>query len=60
MRQEVGVAHGLEKVGKTRFATHYWSALSVERNLSSITSLMRDGSATIKVRCVSLHRVTSH
>ena len=49
MRQEAGVARGLEKTGKTRFATHYWSALSVERNLSPISSLIRDGSATIKV-----------
>jgi len=50
MQQEVGVARGLEKVGKTRFATHYWSALSVEHNLSSISSLVRDGPAAIKVR----------
>ena len=58
MRQEAGVARGLEKVGKTRFATHYWSALSVERNLSSISSLVKDGSATIKVRYV-LHFIGS-
>jgi hypothetical protein len=57
MRQEVGVARGLEKVGKTRFATHYWSALSVERNLLSISSLVKDGSATIKVSDVLLHWV---
>jgi len=49
VRREVGVARGLEKVGKTRFATQYWSALSVERNVSSISSLVKDGSAAIKV-----------
>jgi len=50
MRREVGVARGLEKVGKTRFATHYWSALSVERNMFSISSLVQGGSAVIKVK----------
>ena len=55
MCQEVGVARGLEKIGKTRFATHYWSAMSVERNLSSILSLVGDGSATIKVKAMFLH-----
>lgn len=49
MQRNLGVARGLEKVGKTRFATNYWSALSVERNLSSISSLVKDGSAVIKV-----------
>ena len=50
MRREVGIGRGLEKVGKTRFATHYWSAMSVDRNLSSISSLVREGFAGIKVR----------
>ena len=50
MRREVKIGRGLEKIGKTRFATHYWSALSVEHNLSLISSLVRDGSAAIKVR----------
>ena len=49
MRREIGIARGLEKVGKTRFATHYWSALSVERNISPISSLVGDGCANIKV-----------
>jgi len=49
VRHEVGVACGLEKIGKTRFATQYWLALSVECNISSISSLVKDGSAAIKV-----------
>jgi len=50
MRSEIGVARGLEKVGKTRFATNYWSALSVERNITSVCKLVEDGFAEIKVR----------
>ena len=49
MRLEVGVARGLEKVGKTRFATNYWSALSVERNILLVCKLVEEGSAEIKV-----------
>jgi len=50
MRSEMGIARGLEKVGKTRFATNYWSALSVERNLLLVCKLTEEGSADIKVR----------
>ena len=45
----MGIARGLEKVGKTRFATNYWSALSVEKNLSLVCNLTEEGSANIKV-----------
>lgn len=50
MRSEMGIARGLEKVGKTRFATNYWSALSVERNMTLVCKLVEEGSAEIKVR----------
>jgi len=49
MRLEMGIAHGLEKVGKTRFATNYWSTLSVERNIPLVCKLIEEGSAEIKV-----------
>ncbi|PVF93460.1 hypothetical protein CPB86DRAFT_715359, partial [Serendipita vermifera] len=43
------ITRGLEKVGRTRFATHYWSVLSAHRSHDQIEKLVRDGKVTFGV-----------
>lgn len=49
LRKQRKIGRGLEKVGKTRFATVTWSALSLQRCMGCIRELVEDGSINLKV-----------
>lgn len=49
LRAEEGIARGLESIGKTRFATVYWSALSVKQCLPELRRVVKTGRLSIKV-----------
>ncbi|KAI6018850.1 hypothetical protein EDC04DRAFT_2576223, partial [Pisolithus marmoratus] len=42
-RSCLGIRHGLEYIGKTRFGTIYWSALSIQCGLPAFTALVESG-----------------
>lgn len=42
-RSCLGIRHGLEYIGETRFGTIYWSALSIQRGLPAFTALVERG-----------------
>ncbi|KAL5490634.1 hypothetical protein ACEPAI_5468 [Sanghuangporus weigelae] len=42
-RRELGISQGIKSVGKTRFGTVYYAALSVERNYAALVELFKDG-----------------
>ncbi|KAF5312309.1 hypothetical protein D9619_003512 [Psilocybe cf. subviscida] len=46
-RAELGLGAGLESIGKTRFSTLTWSAISLARNLDAIQALCTSGEITI-------------
>ncbi|KAJ3520394.1 hypothetical protein NMY22_g12778 [Coprinellus aureogranulatus] len=48
MRVQLDLGRGLESIGKTRFATLMWSAISLLRNLPGIRELVTDGVIDIK------------
>ncbi|KAI0696513.1 hypothetical protein BC835DRAFT_1305576 [Cytidiella melzeri] len=50
LRKERGIGRGLESIGKTRFATITWAALSVKRCLECIYDLVDNGD--INLGCI--------
>ncbi|KAF8589850.1 hypothetical protein K439DRAFT_1612419 [Ramaria rubella] len=46
--RQMDLGHGLESIGKTRFATICWAALSVQRCLPAIRHLVSTNQVTIK------------
>lgn len=50
VRREHNIGRGLEKIGKTRFGTVVWAALSLRRCLSSIRQLVGAAQIELKVR----------
>lgn len=48
MRKENNSGRGLESIGKTRFGTITWSALSLKRNLAFVLRLVGDREITLK------------
>lgn len=53
-RLELDLGAGLESIGKTRFSTLTWSAISLARNLEAIQVLCTSGQITIPVCFLSL------
>lgn len=47
-RKELGISRGIESIGKTRFRTLYFSALSVQRNFRAISDLHEAGRVELK------------
>ncbi|KAJ7496082.1 ribonuclease H-like domain-containing protein [Mycena galericulata] len=56
LREKIG--RGLETIGKTRFATLTWSAISLRRNLNPIRGLCTSGQIEIKMTLNQLISVT--
>ncbi|KAJ7458998.1 ribonuclease H-like domain-containing protein [Mycena latifolia] len=48
IRMKESIGRGLETIGKTRFATVTWSAISLRRNLEPISRLCTNGQVDIK------------
>ncbi|KAJ7490603.1 ribonuclease H-like domain-containing protein [Mycena latifolia] len=48
LRINESVGRGLETIGKTRFATVTWSAISLRRNLGPVSTLCTNGQVEIK------------
>ncbi|OCB87760.1 hypothetical protein A7U60_g5083 [Sanghuangporus baumii] len=42
-RRELGISQGIKSVGKTRFGTIYYAALSIERNYGALVELFKGG-----------------
>lgn len=53
-RKDMGIARGLEKIGKTRFATLAISAIALQRNLPPIRKLITSETVVIPVRSLLL------
>ncbi|TBU55402.1 ribonuclease H-like domain-containing protein [Dichomitus squalens] len=47
-RMEEGIARGLQSVGRTRFATFYWSAESLKSSLPVMRQLVSSGKISLK------------
>ncbi|KAJ7077040.1 hypothetical protein C8R44DRAFT_896418 [Mycena epipterygia] len=48
LRMDDSIGRGLETIGKTRFATLTWSAISLRRNLGPVSYLCTNGQVEIK------------
>lgn len=59
-REEDGVPRGLEKFGKTRFATNFYSSASVERCLPSICKVVTDEGINLTVNIKALSSQEQH
>lgn len=46
------LGQGLESIGKTRFGSVIWSAISLRRSLVAIRELVSDGTIIVKVRAL--------
>jgi hypothetical protein len=48
-RTRLGIKRGLESIGDTRFATIYWSAVSVHRCLPALREIVSDKKLGIEI-----------